>query len=88
MPGVGCKLLMSMTLCVMTPLLADQDEVSETQPSAEFLEYLGQLVELDDELIGPELFDVDEETQQVEKAGDRTTGSEDEVPKQGEIIHD
>lgn len=82
------KLFFLMTLFVMTPVLANQDdEISETLPSLELLEYLGQLVELDEELIGPELFDVDEETQRVEEPGDTATPTEAEAPQQGEVRH-
>lgn len=88
MQGFGCKPLILIMICVISPLLANQDEVSEALPSAELLEYLGQLVELDEELIGPELFNAEKETEQSEETDENPATNEDKTPDEGENKHD
>ena len=80
MQSQGYKLLILTMLCVVSPTLASQVDVSEPLPSSELLEYLGQLIELDDELIGPELFNTDEETEQSEETDENPATSDDETP--------
>ena len=77
-----------MMLCIAPPPLAGQDEGSETLPSTELLEYLGQLVELDDELIGPELFNIDEEMEQGEETDEDPATSEEKTPDKRQSSHD
>ena len=88
MPGNSCSVLILTMLCIAPPLLASQDEGSETLPSTELLEYLGQLVELDDELIGPELFNIDEENEQSEETDEDAATRKEKTPDKKEDSHD
>ena len=88
MQGYSYKLMILMITCIISPLLASQDEVSETLPSTELLEYLGQLVELDDEWLGPELFNIDEEMEQSEETDEDPAVSEEKNPDKREGSHD
>ena len=83
MPSHNYKLLILMMLYIVTPSLPGQDNGSEQLPSPELLEYLGQLFELDDELIGPELFNIDEEIEQSEETDEDPATSEDKTPDKG-----
>lgn len=88
MPDSRYSLLVLMTLCMASPLMASQDGESETLPSTELLVYLGQLVELDDELIGPELFNIDEEMEQGEETDEDPATSEEKTSEKKGGSHD
>ena len=88
MPDNRYSLLVLMMLCMTPPLLASQDDGIESLPSTELLEYLGQLVELDDELIGPELFNIDEEMEQGEETDEDPATSEEKTPEKKGGSHD
>ena len=88
MPDNRYSLLVAMMLCMAPPLLASQDDGNETLPSTELLEYLGQLVELDDELIGPKLFNIDEQTEQGEETDEAPATSEEKIPEEKGDSHD
>lgn len=88
MSGNNYSFLVLMMLCIIPPLFASQGDGSETLPSTKLLEYLGQLVELDDELIGPELFNIDEELEQSEETDEEPATSEEKTPENKEGSHD
>lgn len=78
---------MVMALVIASAPLAGQDEGEDIHPSTDLLEYLGQLVDMDDELIGPEFFD-DEENVQIEAAEEEPATSADKTPDRGGNTHD
>jgi hypothetical protein len=80
--------VMVVALIVASTALAEQDEEAEVMPSAELLEYLGQLVEMEDELIGPEYFDIDDEDVQADKADEDLATGADKTPNEGRDFHE
>jgi hypothetical protein len=88
MPNHGYSLLILMALAIASAPLAGQGKGRENLPSTDLLVYLGQLVEVDDELIGPEFFDIDEENVQVEQADEVPVIRADKSPDRGGNTHD
>jgi hypothetical protein len=72
------------------PVFAEQSGSAESQPSAAFLEYLGQLEATQTGYIGPELFDdnLPDEGQEPATNDDNSTLNTEQTPTMRVINHD
>ena len=75
-----------LTMLMITPAIpAEPMDRGDDEPSIALLEYLGLLEQMEDELIGPELFDVEgtDDDDNPETVDDDSTINTDETPTKG-----
>ena len=77
-----------MAWLLASPLSTGADAPAAIQPSMELLEYMGLLVELEGELIGPDIFDDEANGTEQEGTNSGEAIEMNEVPDKGKSSHD
>jgi len=82
------SLLALMTILVITSAWAEPAIRKDVQPSTDLLEFLGQMIEIEDELIGPEIFNDDEDNIQANAPDEVPAATQDKTPDKGDLKND